>query len=199
MVIISYILMVRIIGLDASTTTIGISIIEYTDTDLKLIHTEYYKPDKSNGILDMLTSTRKYILSIIEKYNIQEFVIEDYVRFMKGASSASTVIPLAILNVTLRLAILDLGITPEALNVLKIRHTIKLSKKLPIKEEIPELVAKHLGIQYPWQYKINKRTKEQKIMVESYDMADSMAVAIAWILEKRKPKKKSRPKKKDEV
>lgn len=184
----------RVMGLDASTSTIGISIIDYED-DYKprLVYCEYYKPDKTNGMLEMLHLARTHILNLFVKYNVQEFVIEDYVRFMKGASSAGTVIPLAILNMTLRLAILDLGIAPEALNVLKIRHTIKLTKILPKKEEIPELVSQHLKIPYPWLYKINKRTKLQVVMEESYDIADSMAVALAWAKLQVTPKKKSRP------
>jgi hypothetical protein len=185
----------RVMSLDASTSTIGVSIIDYGDGYIKLIHCEYYKPDKTNGILNMLQLTRSYIINLFGKYNAQEFVIEDYIRFMKGASSAATVIPLSILNITLRLAILDLGITPEALNVLKIRHAIKLSKELPKKEDIPELVAAHLGISYPWLYKINKKTKMQVVMEESFDVADSIAVGLAWAKLQMAPKKKSRSKK----
>lgn len=180
-------------GLDASTTTVGISIIDY-NPGLTLVHSEYYKPDKSQGILEMLRLARQHILNLFFKYQVQEFVIEDYVRFMKGASSASTVIPLAILNMSLRLAILDSGIVPQALNVLKIRHTIKTNKKLPTKEEIPDLVALHLGITYPWLHRVNRK-KETVIMEESYDVADSMAVAIAWAMLQMAPKKKSRVKK----
>lgn len=179
----------RIIGLDASTSTIGICILDYDEQSIKLVHSEYYKPDKSNGLLDMLQKARSYILDLFYKYKVQEFVIEDFVKFMKGASSASTVIPLAILNMTLRLAMLDIGVTPEALNVLKIRHTIKKNKELPKKEDIPELVAYHLGITYPWYYKINKRTKQQVVMEENFDVADSMAVALAWVKLKTAPKK----------
>lgn len=181
-------------GVDASTTTIGISIIDYDGYVRNLVHQEYYKPDKTNGILEMLRQARTHILKLFGKYKVQEFIIEDYVRFMKGASSAGTVIPLAILNMTLRLSILDLGIKPEALNVLKIRHALKFDKILPKKEDIPELVARHLGIPYPWLYKINKKTKQEVVMEESYDVADSMAVALAWAKLQTAPKKKSRPK-----
>lgn len=180
-------------GLDASTSTIGISIIDYDEiSGLKLVHSEYYKPDKSKGILEMLNHARGYILNLFDKYQVQEFVIEDYVRFMKGASSAATVIPLAILNMTLRLSMFDMGVNPDALNVLKIRHAIKIGKELPKKEEIPELVAQHLGIQYPWLYKVNKRTKEKEIIVENYDVADAIAVSIAFIKLKLKPTKSKR-------
>jgi hypothetical protein len=182
----------RILSLDASTTTIGISIIDYDDGyNCELIYCEFYKPDKSINLLDMLIKARSYILDIAIKYTINEFVIEDYIKFMKGSSSASTVIPLAILNTTLRLMIWDqLQIQPQALNVLKIRHALKLTKKLPIKEEIPDLVAYHLGIEYPWLYKINKRTKQQVIKEESYDIADSIAVGLAFIKIKSIPIKK---------
>lgn len=187
-------------GLDASTSTIGIAIVDYVDGYFPtLIYHNYYKPDKTNGMLDMLHKARTHILNLFGKYKVQEFVIEDYIKFMKGASSANTVIPLAILNMTLRLAILDLGITPEALNVLKIRHTLKLTKVLPKKEDIPELVAQHLGIPYPWLYKTNRRTKLQQIMEESYDVADSIAVALAWAKLKTTPKKKSRPRAKKDI
>jgi Holliday junction resolvasome RuvABC endonuclease subunit len=185
----------RVMGLDASTSVIGICILDYEDGYKPiLIHSEFYRPDKTNGLLEMLVKARNYIIKLFGKYNVQEFVIEDYIRFMKNKSSASTVIPLSILNMTLRLAILDLGIIPQALNVLKIRHTIKLTKILPKKEEIPELVAQHFGIPYPWLYKINKRTKQQQIMESSYDVADAMAVSLAWAKLKTTPKKKSRTK-----
>jgi Holliday junction resolvasome RuvABC endonuclease subunit len=187
----------RIIGLDASTSTVGICILDYNEQSIKLVHYEYYKPDKSNGLLDMLQKTRAYILDLFYKYQVQEFVIEDFVKFMKGASSASTVIPLAILNMTLRLAMLDIGVIPESLNVLKIRHTIKRNKELPKKEDIPELVAYHLGIDYPWYYKINKRTKQQVVIEESFDVADAMAVSIAWVKLKIAPKKSRSIKVKD--
>ena len=182
-------------GLDASTSVIGVCILDYKDGYKPiLVHSEFYKPDKSNGLLEMLVKARNYIIKLFGKYNVQEFVIEDYIKFMKGSSSSSTIIPLSILNITLRLAILDLGITPRALNVLKIRHTIKLTKILPKKEEIPELVAQHLGIPYPWLYKINKRTKQQQIMESSYDVADAIAVSLAWAKLQTIPKKKSRSK-----
>ena len=189
----------RILGLDASTSTIGIAVIEY-DIDgyfPHLIHSEYYKPEKADGILDMLLKARTYILNIARRFNIDEFVIEDYVRFMKNSSSAATTIPLAILNITLRLTILDnLHIQPSSLNVLKIRHALKKKNILPKKEEIPELVAEYLRIPYPWLYKINKRTKEQQIMEESYDVADAMAVALAWIKLKSRPVRKAASRKK---
>jgi Holliday junction resolvasome RuvABC endonuclease subunit len=190
----------RVLGLDASTSAIGIAVIEYDKSfNCKLVYSNYYAPDKSIDIIDMLLKARVHITNIAKQYEIDEFVIEDYIRFMKGRSSAATVIPLAILNMTLRLMIIDqFNIKPESLNVLKIRHTLKLTKELPSKEEIPNLVAKHLKIEYPWLYKVNKRTKkpvlhkvtkEPVVQTESYDIADAIAVALAFIKLKETPKK----------
>lgn len=182
----------RVLGLDASTTTVGISVIEYDGYDIKLIYSGYHKPNKKNGILNMLVTTRNYILSIATKYSIDEFIIEDYIRFMKGNSSSSTIIPLAILNMTLRLMAIDiLNIQPQSLNVLKIRHALKFTKTLPKKEDMPELVANHLNITYPWIYKINKKTKNQEIADVSYDVADAIAVALAFVKLKIKEQNKS--------
>jgi Holliday junction resolvasome RuvABC endonuclease subunit len=174
--------MKRVLAADASTTTIGLSILDYDpfSEQMILVHSEVYKPNKKDGVLEMLLEARKYILDLADKYSIEEFAIEDYVRFMKGQSGASTVIPLAILNMTLRLAFFDKNIPVFAINVLKIRHSIKLSKELPKKEEIPELVAKILQLPtFPYIYKTARKTKEQKIAEESYDMADAIAVSIS--------------------
>jgi Holliday junction resolvasome RuvABC endonuclease subunit len=185
----------RILSLDASTTTVGVAILDYTDGYVpSLVHCEYYKPDKEDGILNMLITTRAYILEVANRYKIDEFAIEDYIRFMKGASSASTTIPLAILNMTLRLAILDeFNIQPVALNVLKIRHALKLTKTIPPKEDMPELVAKHLGINFPYVYRKNRK-KEPVIADCSYDMADAIAVALTFVKVKSIPIKIKKPK-----
>jgi hypothetical protein len=73
---------------------------------------------------------------------------------------------------------------------MSIRHGLKLDGNLPKKEDMPELVAKHLGITFP--YEVNKKGR---IKVENYDMADGVAVALyyAFLLTgkvKRKGKKK---------
>jgi Holliday junction resolvasome RuvABC endonuclease subunit len=175
-------------GLDASTTTIGICILDDADP-ISVIYLDFYKPNKENGIIQMLVSARKHIFDVAKQYNVDIFVIEEYIRFMKGASSAATVIPLAILNTTLRLSIFDeFGKEPEALNVLKIRHCLKLDKKIPAKEDIPDLVAHHLGLkEFPWRKRISR--KKEVVMVESYDMADAIAVALTKIKLSRIPAK----------
>jgi len=186
----------KVLSLDASTKTIGISILEYDKKFIpKLIYYNYYKPNdtgktlKNIDQLRMVIDDRDYIIKLCKEQKIDEFVIEDYVKFMGGGSTASTIIPLAILNASLRIGVLEkLGIEPVALNVMKIRHAIKTGKKAPKKEEIPDVVAKILGIDFPYIYTTNKKGKT-KIASESNDLADAIAVGLAYVCIKRKENK----------
>jgi hypothetical protein len=110
---------------------------------------------------------------------------------MAGKSTAQTIIMLTTFNRMTGLLCYDyLGHSPKLYSVMTIRHGLKLNKIFPKKEQMPELVAKHLGITFP--YETNKKGK---IKVENYDKADGMAVALyyAFVLSgrvKAKGKKK---------
>lgn len=168
----------RLLSLDASTTTIGLAVFDYTSfLDKKLIHHEFYKPPKDGDIFERLAQVRDFIYSRLETYKPDHVALEDIILFMKGHSTAATVSALAVLNRTVGLAIYNhSGKSPELLNVMKIRHAIKLDKVLPPKEDIPDLVAHHLNMSFPWV--LNKKAKP---IVENYDMADAMAVGLACI------------------
>lgn len=185
----------RVLGLDASTSTIGISVIDYTDDgEMTLVYCNYFKPPKNDDIFIRLAAVRGFIFDLLDKYKPDHVAIEDIILFMKGKSSAKTITGLAVLNRTVGLAVLNhYGTSPVLLNVLKIRHAIKIDT-LPSKEEIPELVAKHLNIDFPYKYKTKGKAKG-KIAVESYDMADGIAVGLAFI-KLSKPKAKIVKKKK---
>jgi Holliday junction resolvasome RuvABC endonuclease subunit len=179
----------RILGLDASSRTIGYSIIEYNEkTDkTKLLKCSFVKPPKDGNLFERLKRTQDMIISILEEYKPDTIAIEDIAKFMAGASTANTIITLATFNRAVGLACYNfLGKPPLLFNVLKIRHGIKINKVFPKKEDIPELVAKHLKIKFPYIYKTNKRTKIEKIAEESYDAADSCAVAYFCLLDMKK-------------
>jgi Holliday junction resolvasome RuvABC endonuclease subunit len=186
-------------GLDISTTTIGIAIVkEKDDGKLKLVHHEYYKPEKKFGQLEMLSKAQRYITDLVFDLDVNEVAIEQYAQFMKGKSSAKTIIPLAILNTAIQLNIwqaTDSGLVPRVMNVLAIRHAIKPTKKLPKKEEMPDIVAKRLGIKFPWEMKVNRRTKKKEKREENWDVADAIAVALAHIAKPSSGPKKVRSKK----
>lgn len=167
----------RVLGLDASTNTIGISIIDYDELgNLSLIDKLFYKPPKKGHPIERLAFTKLAISNLIDKYNPDHIAIEDIILFMKGKSTAKTTTSLAALNRTVGLAAYEkTGKPPTLLNVLTIRHAIKL-KKLPSKEEIPDVVAERLGFKWEWM-----KNKNGKIIAENFDVADGIAVALAFI------------------
>lgn len=171
-----------IMGLDVSTTTVGLGIIEVIDNNLKLLHYEFFKPPKLNkvGELGRLIKTKEYIIEKLDQFNPDVICIEEFSKFMGGKSRASTIIPLAIINRTVCLTILEkTGKAPITLNVNTVRAKLKLTKERPSKEEMPSIVAKHLGLdEFPWQYKINRRTKLKELIIENEDIADSLSCAL---------------------
>lgn len=177
MVILSF---VRILGIDCSSTTIGLGILEVIDNNIKFIDVFYFKPPKNGNIFARLKETQIYIKSTIEKYKIDIVAIEEFAKFFGSKSSANTIIALALFNRFVGMAAYEqLGTPPTMLNVMSIRHAIKLTKQLPPKEDIPYILEKRLNITFPFEYK-----KSGKIKEDSYDMADGLAVALAAAMKK---------------
>lgn len=174
-----------VLGLDVSTTTIGISVLKRHKNKIKLMHYEYYKPDKKVSELKRLFDAKQYILNIAKKYKVTDFAIEEYIKYLGGGSSASTILPLAILNRTLCLGIYEyFDREPQMYNVLTVRHKLKFDKKLPAKEEMPYVVAEHLNIDPVLYTKFSKKKNEDQIMKVTYDVNDAIAVGLTHILKK---------------
>jgi Holliday junction resolvasome RuvABC endonuclease subunit len=179
----------RILGLDASTKTIGLSIIDEIDGYMTLSHLEHFHPPKDGDIFERLAIVRKFIIDKIDEFKPTDIALEDIILFMKNKSSAQTIRALAILNRTVGLAIYNYtGKSPNLLSVMKVRHAIKLTNVFPSKDDIPELVAKILNIKFPYildkdgSYAVHKRGKNKgKYIEQNFDRADSIAVAIAFI------------------
>lgn len=181
--------MKKVLGFDASSSCIGYSVLEIDDNnDIHFVMCHYIKPLKKGPIIERIAHTRDLIRVIIDVIKPDDIAIEDIISFMAGASTAKTIIMLTSFNRMVSLVAHDyLKRTPAPYSVMAIRHGLKIDKIFPKKEEMPELVAKHLGIKFP--YLINKNGK---IKVESYDMADSIAVALyhAFVLTQRAKVKK---------
>jgi Holliday junction resolvasome RuvABC endonuclease subunit len=177
----------RILGLDVSTTTIGISVIDFDDEKASVIYIGYYKPEKgllpdhNFDFLNMLRLAKREIISIISEYKPDHVAVEDFIKFMSGGSGAATIIPLAVLNRTLCLSITETfsQLPLHICNVISIRTRIKKASKLtslPKKDEIPALLETILNIEIPRPTK-DVRGKSPRLMEEHYDMADAIAVA----------------------
>jgi len=182
----------RVLGFDVSSTTIGYCILDIEDDNsIKFVKCNYFKPTKKGTILERIINTRETIIKIINDAKPDYIGIEDLIKFMPK-STATTVVILTTFNRMVCTAAYDyLKGYPELFNVMTIRHGLKTGADLPKKEDMPELVAKHLGITFPYEYNKNGVVKE-----ESRDMADAVAVALyhAFQLTGKTKKKKSKKK-----
>jgi Holliday junction resolvasome RuvABC endonuclease subunit len=183
----------RILGIDCSSTTIGYCVLSWDDetNQVKFVDASYIKPIKDGSIIERIVDTRNKIRRVIADAKPDYIAIEDIIKFMKGKSTAQTIIMLTTYNRMVCLTAYDYsGQSPELYNVMSIRHGLKMEPVLPKKEDMPALVAKHLEITFPYEY-----NRKGKVKVESYDKADGMAVALYQTLLltgkiKRKGKKK---------
>lgn len=172
--------MKTLLGFDVSSSTIGWCVLQFDEISgkIKLVHSNYVKPIKDGNIIERIVDTRDKIKTIIEQFKPDYIGIEDIIQFMKGKSTAKTIIMLTTFNRMIGLAAYDyLQRSPELFSVMTIRHGLKTGKDLPKKEDMPALVSKHLGITFPYEY-----NKNGKIKVESFDMADGIAVALYYAL-----------------
>lgn len=184
----------RILSFDASTSTIGVAIIDFNDSEIKLFHFEFFKPPKPSpkiSIFQRLKKVKEYTLKLLNEFKPDIVAIEEFAQFMGGRSGAKTIIPLAVFNRTIGLTVYEVtGKEPIMCNVNSIRAALKISSDRPAKEDMPNIVAHHLKIEFPWFKKQNKKTKEFLIAEENYDVADAMAVGLYCIKLKTTVEKK---------
>ena len=167
--------MPTILSFDASTTTIAFAHLSTEKGSVKLLACDHFNPSKKLDLFPKLASVQDFVRSVLKSTSCQETAIEDILLHMAGFSTAKTISSLAILNRTVGLTIFnETGIAPELLNVMKIRHAIKLNKELPSKESIPALVETY--IKQPFPYVLNKKGAQA---IESLDRADAIAVGLA--------------------
>ena len=180
-----------VLSFDVSSSCIGFAVLN-VDIDKKIIKYKdsgYFKPLKTGTIIERLIDSRNKVLDIFTKYNPDLIAIEDIIQFMPGSSTAKTIIMLTTFNRMIGLCSYDFKKkSPKLCSVMSIRHGLKLNKIFPKKEEMPELVAHHLGIKFPYE-----KNKKNNLKIENYDRADAIAVALYYsfiLIGKIKEKKK---------
>ncbi len=166
--------MSKILSFDASTTTIAYAFMSIEQGQVKLLDCNHFNPSKKLDLFPKLAKVQDFVKSVLKSTSCQETAIEDIILHMAKFTTAATISTLAVLNRTVGLTIFnETGKEPELLNVMKIRHSIKLNKVLPKKEEIPALVSNYINCPFPYVYK-----KKGGVAVESMDRADAIAVGL---------------------
>ena len=170
----------RILGFDISSTTIGVSLIEtnekYSKPKLKLL--THIKPPKNGSLFERLHETKLEILKILEEHSPDVVAIEEIVQFMAGGSTAKTIITLTAFNRMVGLVAYEhFNKEPFYYSVMAIRHKLKIGKELPSKEQMLDVVQKHIKVQNPILYKESKKGIK-KIADETFDQVDGLAVAL---------------------
>ena len=174
-----------ILGLDASTRTVGISILEQNG---RVVQLNYLKLAKWKTLHEKGDQLRLKIEELKSQYEITEVYIEEYAqKFTYGRSSASTITRLAAWNGITQYICWDvLQVPPQTLNVTRARKIVKIptqSKKKAgkdVKQQVFEWVSGHL--KYDWPTKIlqsGPRKGMEIVLDESYDMCDAWVIAKA--------------------
>jgi Holliday junction resolvasome RuvABC endonuclease subunit len=178
--------MIRVLGLDISSSTIGWCVIDYDNQSASLIDYGHIKPPskaKAKGVLPYrLNQTIGLMENVVNKYKPDEVAVEDYAKkFSVGRSRASTIIILAVFN--------------ELCCLIGYKRTGKDAYRYPV-SKIRKVIGNHFGIKtvskddiFPVITSSCSKFKTQKnkvgnIKKECGDEADAIAVAITHVLEK---------------
>lgn len=166
--------MTQILAFDASTTTIAFAHLVVKNGKAELLACDHFNPSKKLDLFPKLSKVQDFVKSVLKATSCQQTAIEDIILHMAGFSTAKTISTLAVLNRTVGLTIFnETGLEPELINVMKIRHCLKLTKDLPKKEDMPVLVENYINVPFPYVYK-----KTGKQAIESQDRADAIAVGL---------------------
>jgi hypothetical protein len=195
------------LGFDVSSSCVGYGVLkQHDDGRLEVVAIGHFQPVKEN-IFDNLLDTKTHINEILHKYRPTDIAIEDILLFIKSKSSANTITLLSMFNRTVCLCCYEfLKSTgsknyPRLMDVKTIRETLSLDGEHVEKEDLPAILGKRLGINFPIIY-----NRKKNIDVKTYDQSDGMAVCLANVLlpidstiaplhipKKRKPKAEKKP------
>jgi len=174
-------------GLDISTTTVGFSSIVIEDEKIKIISSIFYKPNKDDDLIKMLSDTKCFIINQMQtaqkEYNLEPIIaIEDIILCMIKTTAQTTTL-LSAINRVLCVASYELYNKPiSLLPVQTIRATIRKKAGLKgrlEKENVPKAIEKIMRkYNKKWKFEM-ELNRNKKPKPENYDRADAIAVALA--------------------
>ena len=174
-----------IVGLDASTSTVGICIL---DKNGEIVQNYFLKLKKQKELCTKGDVFKDELEKIASKYDVTQVFIEDYAqRMARGTSSAATITRLAAWNgICQYLSYQVFHVQPEVLNVARARKLLQIktqSKKktgIPVKDQVFTWVTNHLSAKWPTKVLQSGPRKGQEVILdEAKDMADAWVVAKA--------------------
>lgn len=181
------------VGIDVSTTTIGIGFILIQENKIINIDSVYYSPRKfknyektADGTIEMLFDAKNNVLNMIEDYSknikIEPIIaVEDIILYMPKSTAQTTTI-LSAINKLICVSCLEKFKNVKTYPVMTIRSNLRklicLDSKLE-KQNVPLAIEKYVAENHMQSYKYHMLTsKTGKIIDENYDMADAIAVAL---------------------
>lgn len=167
-----------VLGLDCSSSVLGWGVVDLDSKEL--VACGYCNLASSKyDLLQRLDYLYNLISQMCEKYSPQCVAIEDIIKFMKGRSSASTIITLTAFNRTAALSAYHSVGNVAFIPVQTIRKIIRQNtkEKKIVKEEMPNVIRKYLYADLK-----NYKKKTGGISDKSYDQADGIAVAWSYAL-----------------
>jgi len=177
-----------ILGLDASTSTVGICIL---GENADILQNYFLKLKKQKELCTKGDVLKDELEKLAAEYDITHVFIEDYaLRMARGTSSAQTITKLAAWNgICQYLSYQIFKVEPEVLNVARARKLLKIktqSKKktgIPVKDQVFAWVTDHLSANWPTKVLQSGPRKGQEIIIEeAKDMADAWVVAKAGFI-----------------
>lgn len=182
-----------ILGLDISTTTTGICLLEkINNKTFNLLYMNYVDLSDQNSLYEKAQLVKNELIKIKEKYTINSISVEESLqKFSMGFSSAKTLSLLTKFNGIICYICQDLfNVEINYHNVLHVRSKLgiklnkekKNSKKIKVLEHIKSY--KEFS-SFVWPEKViqsGKNKGQTKILEQSYDMADAAMMALYEVL-----------------
>jgi len=182
--------MQTILGIDCSSSTIGWAYLGVDNNKIKLLDHGHIKPPKKddNHLIERLDAVAKTMEELCQKFKPDFTIVEEISQYMKGHTSANTIITLAVFNRAVSLQLyrstkkVPLFLLPISIRT-RIKRFLGRTKQIE-KEEIPGILQDYFGKTFfkVVGYKQRGKNKGQPI-VETYDEADAVAAAWAGLIE----------------
>jgi Holliday junction resolvasome RuvABC endonuclease subunit len=177
-------IIMKILGLDISSSTIGWALIDVVDDKVSLIKYGHLKPPskkKSNNNFALrLDFAFEEIKVLVSSTSPDVIAIEDYAKkFSSGRSSANTILVLASFNEVCGLAAYKtVNKQPVRIPVTTLRKLVKneYSESVKDKDEVLAFCKKH------FKSFVTTLNRAGNIKTECYDEADAIIVALGYYL-----------------